>query len=251
SSQLTLNAINNFYQQLRQQFTERAAGASDFFSVGISEPDKHQDTVIKAFQLLPAQWEQQNHRKPNGAFSCCQTCTELRRISRPSLEGLLVTSEGEAPEIVFSGRSPRKNSARELVVIRAVDDGWEKSPGNKRPGSGCHAKKKRLTGAGLTLFYFLFLSLNQTEGLSQSPLHLLGSKLCRILTSSRSSSTFQCKTRGRGGESAAKPRATLRQSVLKRSERSLPGCRRTLTGKEQRQSTERPPQGGGEGEGGV
>lgn len=51
---------------------------------------------------------------------------------------------------------------------------------------------------------------------------------------------FQCKTRGQRGESAAKLRAVLRQSALKRSERWL-----QLTGNEQGLSMERPPQGGG------
>lgn len=39
----------------------------------------------------------------------------------------------------------------------------------------------------------------------------------------------------------AEPRATPRQSALKRSERSLPGHWRPLTGNEQRQSVQRPP----------
>lgn len=55
---------------------------------------------------------------------------------------------------------------------------------------------------------------------------------------------FQCKTRGQRGESAAKPRAALCQSALKRSERSLPGHWRPLTGNEQRLSMERPPHEG-------
>lgn len=50
---------------------------------------------------------------------------------------------------------------------------------------------------------------------------------------------FQCKTRGQRGESAAKPRAMLCQSALKRSERSLRGCWSPLTGNEQTLSTER------------
>lgn len=57
----------------------------------------------------------------------------------------------------------------------------------------------------------------------------------------RRAAMFQCKTRGRWGESAAKPRAMLCQSALKRSERSLP-----LTGTKHEEATSWEEEAGGQ-----